>query len=65
MAKPKNIKDAVRVTIVLSKQQLERVEHMARLMAVQEKRRITASEAIRMAVAAAYPVPKDQQAALF
>lgn len=59
MAKPKKIKDAVRLSVVLSKAQADRVQQMARLMAVQEGRQITASEAIRMAIEAVYPLPKQ------
>lgn len=60
MARPKEIKDAVRISIVLSKVQTDRVQHMARQMSAREGRTITASEAIRMAIEALYPVPKNQ-----
>ena len=59
MAKPKKIKDAVRVSVVLSKAQADRVQHMARHMSVQEGRTITASEAVRMAIETIYPLPKQ------
>lgn len=59
MAKPKKIKDAVRLSIVLSKAQADRVSYMARQMGVQEGRTITASEAVRMAIEAVYPLPKQ------
>jgi len=65
MAKPKRIQESVRVSLVISKRQLERVQHMAIRMSSQEGRQITPSEAIRMAIEAAYPIPKDQQATLF
>jgi len=60
MPRPKEIKDGVRLSVVLSKAQAERIKHMALRMSAQESRQITVSEAIRMAVETAYPVPKDQ-----
>ena len=59
MAKPKKIKDAVRLSIVLSKTQADRVQHMAIQMSAQEGRQITTSEAVRMAIEAVYPLPKQ------
>jgi hypothetical protein len=58
MAKPKKIKDAVRVSIVLSKAQSNRVQQRAIQMSMQEGRQITVSEAIRMAIEVVYPLPK-------
>ncbi len=60
MGRPKEIKDCVRLSVVLSKQQAERIKLMALRMSTQEGRQITTSEAIRMAVEAVYPVPKNQ-----
>lgn len=60
MARPKEIKDAVRISVVLPRAQSNRVHHMARQMSAREGRTITASEAIRMAIEAMYPVPKNQ-----
>lgn len=60
MAKPKKIKDAIRLSVVLSQAQADRLQYMARQMSVQEGRQITTSEAIRMAVEAVYPMPKEQ-----
>jgi hypothetical protein len=60
MAKPKNIKDAVTVSVVLSKAQAERVKYMALRMSTQEGRAITFSEALRMAIETTYPVPNTQ-----
>lgn len=60
MARPKKIKDGVRVSVVISKKQAERVEYMARSMSSKEGRQITVSESIRMAIEAVYPVPKNQ-----
>lgn len=60
MARPKKIKEGVRLSVVLSKKQAEQVKKMALRMSTQEGRQITVSEAIRMAVEVAYPVPKSQ-----
>ena len=60
MARPKKIKDGVRVSVVISKKQAERVEYMARSMSSKEGRQISVSESIRMAIEAVYPVPKNQ-----
>ena len=62
MAKPKKIKDAVRLSVVMSQAQADQVQLMARRMSIQEGRTITSSEAIRMAIETAYPVPKNQLA---
>ena len=60
MGRPKEIKDGIRLSVVLSKKQAERVKYMALRMSTQEGRAITVSEAIRMAIEAVYPVPKNQ-----
>lgn len=60
MGRPKEIKDGVRLSVVLSKQQAERVKYMALRMSNQEGRQITTSEAIRMAIETVYPLPKNQ-----
>jgi len=60
MGRPKEITDGVRLSVVLSKAQAERIKFMALRMSTKEGRAITVSEAIRMAVEAAYPVPKSQ-----
>ena len=60
MGRPKEFDESVRLSVVLSKAQAERIKHMALRMSTQEGRQIGVSEAIRMAVEAAYPVPKDQ-----
>lgn len=60
MGRPKEINDGVRLSVVLSKKQAERVKYMALRMSTQEGRQITVSEAIRMAIEAIYPVPKNQ-----
>ena len=50
MGRPKEIKDGVRLSVVLSADQAEQVKRMAMRMSVQEGRQISVSEAIRMAV---------------
>lgn len=60
MGRPKEIKDGIRLSVVMSKAQAERLKYMALRMSTQEKRQISVSEAIRMAIEAAYPVPKTQ-----
>ena len=60
MGRPKEIKDSVRLSVVMSQAQADRVKHMALRMSTKERRAITVSEAIRMATEAAYPVPKPQ-----
>ena len=65
MARPKIIEDGERVSVVLSKQQLDWVRHMAIKMSGREGRQISVSEAIRMAIEAAYPPPKDMQTDIF
>lgn len=60
MTRPQEFKDAVRLSVVLSKAQAERVRHMALRMSTKEGRQIGISEALRMAIEAAYPVPKTQ-----
>lgn len=61
MTKPKTIKDCVRMSFAIEKKQADQIRKMARLMSVQEKRQITASEAIRMAVETVYPLPKQME----
>ena len=65
MARPKKIKDAVTISIVLSKAQLERVEYMTRSMIKQTGCLMTISEAIRKAIVAVYPIPAESQMELF
>ena len=64
MARPKEIEDVVRLSLVLSKKQAERVKYMALQMSKQEGRQITVSESTRIAVEAVYPVPKNQPSLL-
>jgi len=65
MARPKKIKEGERVSVVMSKKQLDWVRYKAIQMSHQEGRQITVSEAIRMAVEAAYTPPKDMQLYMF
>ncbi len=65
MGRPKEIEDGVRVSTVVSKKQYEWIRHMAIQMSSQERRQIGISEAIRMAVKAAYPPPKNMQLDMF
>jgi hypothetical protein len=60
MSKPTKIKDAVRLSVVLSKAQAAQVQQTARRMSVQENRTISASEAIRMAIETVYPLNEKQ-----
>jgi len=65
MGRPKEIKDGERLSVVLSKKQVEWVKHMALRMSSKEGRQISVSEAIRMAIETVYPVPKNQQTEMF
>ena len=60
VGRPREIKDGVRLSVVLSKGQAERIKYMGIRMSTKEGRSIGVSEAIRMAIEAAYPVPKTQ-----
>ena len=59
MTRPKKIKDAIRVSVILPKAQAERVKQMAIQMSSQEGRVITTCEAMRMAIETVYPIPKQ------
>ena len=67
MPRPKKSENgSVRLQVVLDKEQAERVGEMSRLMGLREKRNITVSEAIRMAIETVYPVPaQPKQSELF
>lgn len=60
MGRPKEIKNCVRLSVVMSQVQADRVKYMALCMSMQKGKQITVSEAIRMAIEAAYPVLQDQ-----
>jgi len=59
MARPKEIKDGMRLSVVLSKKQVEQIKRRATQMSAQEGRLIGVSEVIRMAVEIACPIPKQ------
>lgn len=59
MSKPKKIKDTVRLSVVLSIAQVDRVQQRAIQMSMQEGRQITVSKAVRMAIEAVYLLPKQ------
>lgn len=61
MGRPKLMDEGTRLSVVLSKAQIDRVRLMAIRMSSHEGRQISVSEAVRMAVEAAYPVPKPQK----
>lgn len=60
MPRPKKIKDITYLSVALSKAQSDRIKHMCIKMSTQLQRQISVSEAIRMAIEAAYPIPKAQ-----
>lgn len=64
MGRPKQLKDAVRVSVVLPRAQMERVQQLALRMSLEEGRAITASEAIRLAIEKCYPMPNKQMSFL-
>lgn len=60
VGRSKKLSDSVRLSVVMSKAQAERIKHMAIRMSTKEGRVVTVSEAIRSVIEAAYPVPKGQ-----
>lgn len=60
MGRPKKIKDSVRLSVQLSREQAERIRQMAIRLSTKEGRVVSVSEAIRSVLEAAYPVPKSQ-----
>ena len=59
MGRPKKLEDGERLSVVLPKKQVDQIRRRALQMSVQEGRTITVSEALRMAVEMAYPLPKQ------
>ena len=57
--RPKQFTNAKRVSVVLSEEQLEQIERMTNHIGMQESRKVTVSEGIRLAVEAVYPLPKQ------
>jgi hypothetical protein len=60
LSKENKAKCSIRKTVVISKEQDDWLKTLVVRMSSSEKRTITISEAIRMAIEAAYPVPKNQ-----
>lgn len=60
MARPKKIKESVRLSVVLSREHAEIIKLMAIRMSSQQGRQITVCEAMRTALEEVYPVPKNQ-----
>jgi hypothetical protein len=60
MAKPKKIKEAVRLSVVISKEQADFVERMALRMGSHEGKQVTVSEGVRRAIETVYHIPKSQ-----
>ncbi len=65
MGRPKKIEEGIRVSTVISRKQRDWLEYMAISMSKQEGRQIGISEAVRMAIETAYPLPKNLQIDLF
>jgi len=61
MGRKKQFQEAARVSIVISEKQLNRVREMAILMSHKQGKQIGVSEALRMAIEAVYPLPKEKQ----
>lgn len=59
MGRSKKISDQVRLSVVMSTVQAERIRQMAIRLSAQEGRVVTVSEAIRSVLETAYPVPKQ------
>ena len=60
MGRPKEIKDGVRLSVVLSKEQAEYIKKVAIRMSSNEGRQISGSGAMRLAIEAVYPLPRNQ-----
>jgi predicted solute-binding protein len=65
MPREKKIEEAVRLSVVLSKKHLDQIKKTAIRMSFENNRNITVSEAIRLALEEAYPMPKEPQAKMF
>lgn len=55
MASPKKIKESVRVSVVLSKEQVDRIQYRVLRMSIQAGRTIGISEGVRYALELTYP----------
>lgn len=58
MGRPKEIKDGMRLSVVLPNKQVEQVKRRATQMSAQENRLIGVFELIKMTVEVACPIPK-------
>ena len=59
MGRPLQIKNAKRISVVISDRQLKQIEKMSNHIGTQESRKVTVSEAIRLAIETVYPLPKQ------
>lgn len=57
--KQKKISENVRVSFVLTRAQHNHIKQISISMSAQERRNITVSESIRMAIETLYPLPKQ------
>lgn len=64
MAKPKSIKNPVRVSVVLEEKELEHLKRVTARLSIQEGKTITLSEAIRQCIRTMYP-RESKQMSLF
>ncbi|MDF2549242.1 MAG: hypothetical protein K0S07_309 [Chlamydiales bacterium] len=60
MARPKKIKDGIRLSVVIPEKQANWLKKMAIHMSAQQGRQITVSEAIRLAIEQCYPLVEKQ-----
>lgn len=64
MAKPKKIKDPVRLSVVLEKEELDHLKQVILRLSLQKGKSISVSEAVRDALLTMYP-KGEQQMSLF
>jgi len=65
MARPRKFKESVVISVVVSKEHHDHILFMTRSMIRQTSKMLTISDAVRMALEALYPLPKDKQIKLF
>lgn len=61
----KQFNDSCVISIVMEREHADWVRHMAIKMSNQEGKQITLSDAVRMALETAYPLPKQKQMSMF
>jgi len=61
MGRPKQLEDGVRVSVVISKKQLAWMQRAAIESSRQNGKQVGVSEAIRAAIEATYPLPKESK----